>query len=325
MTLHHSHHDRSRRRAQRRSRASRSSASGSSRSPPRTPPAPCATRSRSATATSTPPRCTATSAGVGEAVRASGLDRADVFVTSKLSNRFHRPDDARRAFDQTLVRARLRLRRPLPHPLAAAHALRRRLRLDLAGRSRSSIATVARARSASRTSRSTTSSGSPPRPTWCRRSTRSSCTPTSATPRSAPTAHAHGIATEAWSPIAQGAVLDDPAVTAIADSARQVAGAGRPALAHPARQHRLPEVHDPGADQRELRALRLRARARRRRGDRRARPRRGGAARARTPTRSPTSPTDAGLSRRTCSPGRARERRWPPRAALPRRARAPRS
>ena len=29
---------------------------------------------------------------------------------------------------------------------------------------------------------------------------------------------AHGIATEAWSPIAQGAVLDDPVITAIADS-----------------------------------------------------------------------------------------------------------
>ena len=28
---------------------------------------------------------------------------------------------------------------------------------------------------------------------------------------------AHGIATEAWSPIAQGAVLDDPVITAIAD------------------------------------------------------------------------------------------------------------
>src|ERR1700710_2080750 len=40
--------------------------------------------------------------GVGEAVRFSGLDRADVFITSKLSNRFHRPDDARRAFDRTL-------------------------------------------------------------------------------------------------------------------------------------------------------------------------------------------------------------------------------
>src|SRR3954465_15430438 len=39
---------------------------------------------------------------VGEAVRASGLDRADVFITSKLHNASHRPDDARRAFDQSL-------------------------------------------------------------------------------------------------------------------------------------------------------------------------------------------------------------------------------
>jgi 2,5-diketo-D-gluconate reductase A len=42
--------------------------------------------------------------GVGEAVRASGLDRADIFITSKLDNPFHRPDDARVAFEQTLSR-----------------------------------------------------------------------------------------------------------------------------------------------------------------------------------------------------------------------------
>jgi 2,5-diketo-D-gluconate reductase A len=40
---------------------------------------------------------------VGEAIRKSDLDRAEVFVTSKLSNDAHRPDDARRAFDQTLT------------------------------------------------------------------------------------------------------------------------------------------------------------------------------------------------------------------------------
>jgi len=39
---------------------------------------------------------------VGEAVRASGLDRGDVFVTSKLNNSFHEPQDAREAFDTTL-------------------------------------------------------------------------------------------------------------------------------------------------------------------------------------------------------------------------------
>ncbi|MEA2144632.1 MAG: 2,5-diketo-D-gluconate reductase, partial [Solirubrobacteraceae bacterium] len=40
--------------------------------------------------------------GVGEAVRASGLDRAEVFITSKLNNRFHRPDAASREFERTL-------------------------------------------------------------------------------------------------------------------------------------------------------------------------------------------------------------------------------
>jgi 2,5-diketo-D-gluconate reductase A len=41
--------------------------------------------------------------GVGEAVRASGLDRGEVFVTSKLHNGSHRPDDARKAFGATLA------------------------------------------------------------------------------------------------------------------------------------------------------------------------------------------------------------------------------
>ena len=39
---------------------------------------------------------------VGEAVRASGIDREEVFVTSKLNNSFHAYDDALAAFDQTL-------------------------------------------------------------------------------------------------------------------------------------------------------------------------------------------------------------------------------
>src|SRR5437764_1449584 len=40
--------------------------------------------------------------GVGEAVAASGLDRGDVFITSKLNNGFHEPGEARRAFAKTL-------------------------------------------------------------------------------------------------------------------------------------------------------------------------------------------------------------------------------
>jgi 2,5-diketo-D-gluconate reductase A len=39
---------------------------------------------------------------VGEGIRASGIDRSDVFVTSKLNNSLHEPDDAREAFDTTL-------------------------------------------------------------------------------------------------------------------------------------------------------------------------------------------------------------------------------
>jgi len=42
-------------------------------------------------------------AEVGEAIARSSLDRPAVFVTSKLSNACHRPDDARRAFDHTLA------------------------------------------------------------------------------------------------------------------------------------------------------------------------------------------------------------------------------
>ncbi|MET8466156.1 aldo/keto reductase [Micromonospora zamorensis] len=42
-------------------------------------------------------------AEVGEAIRMSGLDRGSVYVTSKLNNGFHRPDDARKAFDSTLA------------------------------------------------------------------------------------------------------------------------------------------------------------------------------------------------------------------------------
>src|ERR1700729_2534513 len=39
---------------------------------------------------------------VGEAIAQSGLDRSDVYVTTKLGNGAHRPDDARRAFDGSL-------------------------------------------------------------------------------------------------------------------------------------------------------------------------------------------------------------------------------
>jgi 2,5-diketo-D-gluconate reductase A len=40
---------------------------------------------------------------VGQGIRASGVPREDVFLTTKLSTSRHLPDDARRAFDQSLL------------------------------------------------------------------------------------------------------------------------------------------------------------------------------------------------------------------------------
>src|ERR1700741_332639 len=41
---------------------------------------------------------------VGQGIRDAGLSREEVFITSKLNNGYHRADDARRAFDETLIR-----------------------------------------------------------------------------------------------------------------------------------------------------------------------------------------------------------------------------
>jgi 2,5-diketo-D-gluconate reductase A len=42
--------------------------------------------------------------GVGAAINASGIGRDELYITSKLNNGFHRPDDARRSFEETLGR-----------------------------------------------------------------------------------------------------------------------------------------------------------------------------------------------------------------------------
>ena len=43
-------------------------------------------------------------AEVGAAIAASGIDRADIFVTTKLNNPNHLADDARRSFDESLTK-----------------------------------------------------------------------------------------------------------------------------------------------------------------------------------------------------------------------------
>ena len=42
--------------------------------------------------------------GVGRAIAASGIPRDELYVTTKLNNGFHRPDDARHEFEQSLAR-----------------------------------------------------------------------------------------------------------------------------------------------------------------------------------------------------------------------------
>ena len=46
--------------------------------------------------------------GVGKAIAASGIPRNELYVTSKLSNGNHRPDDVRRSFDETLKKLDLK-------------------------------------------------------------------------------------------------------------------------------------------------------------------------------------------------------------------------
>ncbi len=43
-------------------------------------------------------------AGVGAAIKAAGIPREELWITTKLNNGFHRPDDARRTFAESLER-----------------------------------------------------------------------------------------------------------------------------------------------------------------------------------------------------------------------------
>ena len=207
------------------------------------PRRPCAARSRSATGTSTPRRCTATRRSVGQAIRAAGLARDEVFVTSKLNNGFHRARRRALRVRRDAGRARPRRRRPVPDPLAAA-TRRRRLRQTWT-RWRRSPRTAGPARSGSRTSRPPTCAGWPPdRGGAGGQPDRGA--PLLRQRRGARVRPEHGIATEAWSPIAQGAGARRPGDHHDRQAAGPDAGAGHAALAHPARRHRLPEVGHAG-------------------------------------------------------------------------------
>ena len=154
--------------------------------------------------------------GVGEAVRAFGLDRGDVYVTSKLNNSFHEPDEARRAFDGTLDALGFDyvdlflIHWPLPTlydgDFVSTWRTLEEFRAD--GRSRSigvsNFQTEHLERLAAETDTVPAANQIELHPYFQNREVRAYD-------------EEHGIATEAWSPIAQGDVLDDPVVTEIAE------------------------------------------------------------------------------------------------------------
>jgi 2,5-diketo-D-gluconate reductase A len=152
-------------------------------------------------------------AGVGEAVRASGLDRSDVFVTSKLNNGAHAYDDALRAFEQTVDVLGLDyvdlflIHWPLPAVGDYVETWRAMEKIYSGGRCRaigvSNFQVHHLERLAVETETVPAVNQIEVHPYLTNETVRGYD-------------REHGIATEAWSPIAQGGVLDDPVITEIA-------------------------------------------------------------------------------------------------------------
>jgi len=154
-------------------------------------------------------------AEVGEAVRASGLERDAVWVTSKLNNGAHRPDDARQAFEGTLSALGLGhvdlflIHWPLPtlyegdfvSTWRTLEELQRDGRIRSIGVSNFQVEHLERL--AAETDVTPAVNQIELHPYFQNREVKAY-------------GEAHGIATEAWSPIAQGAVLDDETIGEVA-------------------------------------------------------------------------------------------------------------
>lgn len=152
--------------------------------------------------------------GVGQGIRDAGLDRAEVFVTSKLNNGFHKPDEARRAFDRTLKALEsdyvdlFLIHWPLPTLYDGDFVSTWKVLEEFAadGRARSiGVSNFQPAhldRLAAETDTVPAVNQIEVHPFFANEPVRAY-------------GRAHGIATEAWSPIAQGKVLDDPVITRI--------------------------------------------------------------------------------------------------------------
>jgi 2,5-diketo-D-gluconate reductase A len=152
---------------------------------------------------------------VGQAIAASGIPRDEIFVTSKLNNGFHEPDAARRAFDDTLRELGLEhidlflIHWPLPTLYDGDYASTWQTLVDFhrEGRARAIGVSNFQIKHLERISAETdvvpAVNQIEVHPYFGNEEVRAYNTE-------------HGIVTEAWSPIAQGQVLDDPTITEIA-------------------------------------------------------------------------------------------------------------
>jgi 2,5-diketo-D-gluconate reductase A len=153
---------------------------------------------------------------VGEAVRDFGIDRADVYITSKLSNGAHAPDDARDAFEGTLAALGFDyldlflIHWPLPTLYDGDYVSTWRVLEELRGGGRvrsiglSNFQVEHMERLAAETDVLPAVNQIELHPYFQNEEVRAYD-------------EAHAIGTQAWSPIAQGEVLDDPVITAIAE------------------------------------------------------------------------------------------------------------
>lgn len=152
--------------------------------------------------------------GVGQAVRESGLDRADVFVTSKLNNGAHAYDAALRAFDGTMGDLGLDyldlflIHWPLPGTGDFVETWKAMEEIYRSGRAKAIGVSNFQPRHLRRLLEAGTVV-----PAVNQIEVHPYLTQDDVRAFDAE----HGIATEAWSPIAQGKVLDDPTITRIAE------------------------------------------------------------------------------------------------------------
>jgi 2,5-diketo-D-gluconate reductase A len=154
---------------------------------------------------------------VGEGIRASGIDRSDVFVTSKLNNGLHEPDDARRAFDTTLSDLGFEyvdlflIHWPLPTLYDGDFVSTWKTLEEFHGDGRARSIGVSNFqvehldRLAAETDTVPAVNQIEVHPFFTNEAVRQY-------------GRENGIATEAWSPIAQGEVLDDATISQIADN-----------------------------------------------------------------------------------------------------------